>query len=144
MPGGTSGLDDRTLLRLSTARLSGPARPLSALMGAVIFIAAWSSAPVGAVFKLIWIDAPGCLISTTYIAIGWMAVIAIPELVDRLGVTAIGALAFGGILYIAGAVVYARKRPDPVPMVFGHHELFHLLVILGAALQCAVMAFWIV
>ena len=69
--------------------------------------------------------------------------IALPRLVDGLGIAAVGALALGGVLYSAGAVIYARKRPDPMPAVFGYHELFHLLVILAAALQYAVVAFWV-
>jgi len=63
--------------------------------------------------------------------------------VDRLGIPAVAALALGGILYSAGGVIYARRRPDPLPSVFGYHELFHLLVIVAAALQYAVVAFWI-
>ena len=62
---------------------------------------------------------------------------------DRLGIPAVAALALGGILYSAGGVIYARRRPDPLPSVFGYHELFHLLVIVAAALQYAVVAFWI-
>jgi hemolysin III len=53
-------------------------------------------------------------------------------------------LALGGVLYTLGAVVYAVKRPDPVPSVFGYHEVFHGLVIAAAALQCAVIAFWVI
>jgi hemolysin III len=53
-------------------------------------------------------------------------------------------VAAGGILYTLGAVVYALKRPDPVPMVFGYHEVFHALVIAAAALQYAVVAFLVV
>jgi hemolysin III len=116
---------------------------LHGTVGAVILIAAWSGALAGAVFKLIWIDAPSWLIATVYISIGWIAIIAIPQLVGRLGAAAVGALALGGIIYSIGGVIYARKRPDPVPTVFGYHELFHLLVIIAAALQYAVVAFWI-
>ena len=116
---------------------------LRGTLGTVILIAVWSAALAGAVFKLIWIDAPGWLMAATYVAIGWIAVVAIPELVHGLGVVAVCAVGAGGILYSAGAVIYARKRPDPVPMVFGYHELFHLLVILAAALQYAVVAFWV-
>jgi hemolysin III len=111
--------------------------------GTLIMITAWSAALAGAAFKLIWIDAPGWLVAASYVAIGWIALGAIPELVDRLGLVAVGALALGGLLYSAGAVVYASKRPDPAPTVFGYHELFHLLVILAAALQYAVIAFWV-
>jgi hemolysin III len=110
----------------------------------VTVVAAWSAALAGAVFKLVWIDAPGWLGATIYILIGWISVIALPELVQRLGIAAVVALALGGILYSVGGVIYAKKRPDPVPRVFGYHELFHLLVIAAAALQYAVVAFWIV
>jgi hemolysin III len=129
--------------------IAGSYTPFSLLvlrgtLGVVILIAVWSAALAGAVFKLIWIDAPSWLGATTYIVIGWIAVIAIPELLDRLGLLAVTALALGGILYSAGGVIHARKRPDPVPNVFGYHELFHALVIAAAGLQYAVVAFWIV
>ena len=112
-------------------------------VAAVILITAWSAALAGAVFKLLWIDAPGWLIATVYVAIGWIAMIALPQLVDGVGIAAVGALALGGVLYSTGAMIYARKRPDPAPTVFGYHELFHLLVIAAAALQYAVVAFWV-
>ncbi len=114
---------------------------LRGTLGVPMLIAVWSMALVGAVFKLVWIDAPGWLIATTYVAVGWIAVVACPELIDRLGAAAVAALALGGLLYSAGAVIYARQRPDPAPAVFGYHELFHLLVIVAAALQYAVVAF---
>ncbi len=128
--------------------IAGSYTPLGLLvlrgtLGMVILVAAWSAALAGAVFKLVWIDAPGWLGAAAYVAIGWIALVALPELLDRLGVAAFAALVLGGILYSVGAVIYAHKRPDPVPTVFGYHELFHLLVILAAALQYAVVAFWI-
>jgi hemolysin III len=116
---------------------------LHGTLSAVILLTVWSLAIVGAVFKLVWIDAPGWLIALTYVAIGWIAVIAMPQLVDRLGIAAVATLALGGILYSVGALVYARQRPNPAPAIFGYHELFHLLVTLAAALQYAVVAFWI-
>src|SRR5947209_3382929 len=91
---------------------------LHGTIGLVILITAWSAALAGAIFKLIWIDAPGWLIAASYIAIGWIAVGAFPELAERLGIVAVGVLALGGVLYSAGAIVYARQRPDPVPAVF--------------------------
>jgi hemolysin III len=116
---------------------------LHGTLALVTLIAAWSAALAGAIFKLTWIDAPAWLITLVYIASGWIAVIAAPELVSRLGIVAVLALALAGVLYSVGAVIYARKRPDPIPTVFGYHELFHLLVILAAALQYAVVAFWV-
>jgi hemolysin III len=128
--------------------IAGTYTPFSLLvlpgtLGLVILIAVWSAALAGSVFKLVWIDAPGWLGAATYISIGWIAVAATPELVNGLGVPAVAILALGGILYSAGGVIYARKRPDPVPSVFGYHELFHLLVIAAATLQYLVVAFWI-
>jgi len=117
---------------------------LHGAFGLVILIVAWSAAAAGAVFKLVWIDAPGRLVAATYVAAGWIVVIAMPQLFDRLGPVAVGGLALGGILYSVGAVIYARQRPDPVPSVFGYHEVFHLLVVVAAALQYAVVAFWVV
>jgi hemolysin III len=116
---------------------------LHGTLGTVILVAVWVAALAGAAFKLLWIDAPGWLISATYIGVGWIVVIATPELVGQLGVVAVGALALGGALYTTGGVVYALKRPDPKPTVFGYHEVFHLLVVIAAAVQYAVVAFWV-
>ena len=68
---------------------------------------------------------------------------AAPDLFSELGLTATSLVAFGGVLYTAGALVYAFRRPDPLPAVFGYHEAFHVLVIMAAALQYAVVAFWV-
>jgi hemolysin III len=103
----------------------------------------WAAALGGIVLKLAWIDAPKWLIALIYVAIGWVALAAFPQLLSKLGVTATAMVAAGGLLYTAGAIVYARQRPDPVPTVFGYHEIFHALVILAAALQYAVVAFWV-
>jgi hemolysin III len=159
---GTSALYHRIEWRTLTARrwmrrldhtmifvlIAGSYTPFALLilhgtMGTVILLSVWAAALAGAIFKLLWIDAPGWLIAATYIAIGWVVAPAMPQLVGSLGVVAVAALALGGMLYSAGAVVYARKRPDPIPAVFGYHEVFHLLVLLAAALQYAVVAFWV-
>ena len=66
-----------------------------------------------------------------------------PDLIGQVGVTASILVATGGILYTLGAVTYALRRPDPLPAVFGYHEVFHALVIIAAALQYAVIAFWV-
>ena len=76
--------------------------------------------------------------------LGWVAIAAFPQLVSNLGITASAMVAAGGLLYTLGAVVYALRRPDPVPEVFGYHEVFHALVIAAAALQYAVIAFFVI
>jgi hemolysin III len=108
-----------------------------------ILLVVWAGAAGGIVLKLVWIDAPKWLVALIYVALGWVAVAAGPDLVSELGWLPASMVALGGLLYTAGAVVYATQRPDPVPAVFGYHEVFHLLVIAAAGLQYAVVAFWV-
>ena len=110
----------------------------------MILVAVWAGALAGIVMKLFWIDAPKWLVALTYVLLGWVAVAAFPQLLSDVGITATTLVAVGGLLYTVGAVVYARQRPDPVPAVFGYHEVFHALVIAAAALQFAVVAFYVV
>ena len=117
---------------------------LDGTLATVILVVVWAGALGGIILKLAWIDAPKWLIAGVYVALGWVALAAFPQLYEALGLTATGMVAAGGVLYTLGAVVYARQRPDPSPKVFGYHEVFHLLVIAAAALQFAVVAFWVV
>jgi hemolysin III len=109
----------------------------------VILVVVWAGALGGILLKLVWIDAPKLLTAIVYIALGWVAVAAFPDLIDELGLTGTALVVAGGLLYTAGALVYASRRPDPVPTVFGYHEVFHALVIVAAALQYAVVAFYV-
>jgi hemolysin III len=113
-------------------------------LATVILIVVWAGALAGVLMKLVWIDAPKALVAVTYVMLGWVAVAAFPTMIERLGVTASTLVAVGGLLYTLGALVYAFQRPDPAPSVFGYHEVFHALVILAAALQYAVIAFYVV
>ena len=117
---------------------------LDGTIAAVILVAVWTGAAAGVVLRLLWIDAPKWLVAVTYVLLGWVAVAAFPDLLAELGVTATAMVVGGGILYTLGALVYALKRPDPAPAVFGYHEVFHALVILAAALQYAVIAFYVI
>jgi hemolysin III len=116
---------------------------LEGTLATVILVLVWTGALGGIVLKLVWIDAPKSVVAGTYVVLGWVAVIAFPALLDGLGITATVLVAAGGLLYTAGAVVYALRRPDPIPAVFGYHEVFHALVIAAAALQYAVIAFFV-
>ena len=80
----------------------------------------------------------------SYLALGWMAVLALPELLCKLGPQPLVLLAGGGVLYSAGAVIYARQRPDPWPRWFGFHEIFHALVIVAAAAQYVALVGWVI
>ena len=108
----------------------------------VILISVWALAAAGAVFNLIWWDAPKWLTAVVYLSTGWVAIAALPQLWEQTGPLGVGLIALGGVLYTAGAVVYARKRPDPNPEVFGYHEIFHLLVIAAAAVQYAAVVIY--
>ena len=108
-----------------------------------ILVAVWAGALLGVAFNLVWSDAPTWLRAAVYVSLGWVALAALPQLGGAIGLGGMMLLGLGGILYTLGAIVYALKRPDPVPSVFGYHEVFHTLVIAAAALQCAVIAFWI-
>jgi hemolysin III len=112
--------------------------------GWTLFAAAWAGALAGVALSLLWIGAPRVLFAATYVALGWLAIIATPELVASLPVTPLVLIAAGGVLYTIGAVVYALRRPDPWPRVFGFHEVFHALVIAAAALHFVAMAGWII
>jgi hemolysin III len=117
---------------------------LEGSLATVILVVVWAGALGGIVLKLVWIDAPKPLVAVLYVMLGWVAVAALPDLLDALGVTSTAMVAGGGLLYTAGAVVYALGRPNPVPAVFGYHEIFHALVIAAAALQYAVIAFYVI
>jgi hemolysin III len=116
---------------------------LDGTLADVILVVVWSGAIGGIVLKLLWIDAPNWVAALIYVLLGWVMVAAAPGLVSAVGVTASTLVGAGGLLYTIGAVVYARHKPDPVPTVFGYHEVFHLLVIVAAGLQYAVVAFWV-
>jgi hemolysin III len=76
-----------------------------------------------------------------YIALGWVSVAVFGELPGAIGWLGAAGLALGGLLYTAGAVIYASGRPNPWPEVFGYHEVFHAFVLAAAALHYAVIAF---
>ena len=117
---------------------------LDGTLATAILIAVWVGAGAGIVMSLVWPDAPKWLLAVVYVALGWVAIAAFPAMLDRLGITAMAMVAAGGALYTAGAVIYATRRPNPSPTVFGYHEIFHALVIGAAALQYAVVAFYVV
>ncbi len=109
----------------------------------VVLGVAWTGAAAGVVFSLGWIEAPRSVVAASYLALGWLAVIAVPQLLGVLGVAPLILLAAGGLLYSAGAVIYARQRPDPWPRTFGFHEIFHALVIAAAAAQYVALVGWV-
>jgi hemolysin III len=113
-------------------------------LGAVILAVVWVGALAAIGVKFVWVSGPKWVSAALGIALGWVAVVVLPELVRSLPVVAVLLLVAGGLAYTAGAIVYARGRPDPRPAVFGYHELFHALTIVGVACQYAAIAFFVV
>lgn len=120
---------------------------LLALHGAlqkVVLGVVWTGAAAAIVLKLAWVHAPKWLSAAIAIGLGWVGVAAIPQLIRADGVTPVVLIAAGGLAYTAGGIVYARRRPDPFPAVFGYHELFHALTLVGLGLQYAAIAFFVI
>jgi hemolysin III len=108
-----------------------------------ILVAVWTGALLGVILSVAWITAPRFLSALCYLALGWVCLFAMPQMMDKLSITPLVLLAAGGVLYSLGAVVYATQRPNPSPKVFGYHEVFHLLVIAAATIQFVALAGWV-
>jgi hemolysin III len=109
----------------------------------VVLAIVWSGASAAVALKVVWVAAPKWLAAVIGIALGWVGVIVSPQLLDGVGVSGLSLLLAGGLAYTLGAVVYALRRPDPLPAVFGYHEIFHALVIAAVGLQYSVVAFYV-
>ncbi|HEX6567667.1 MAG TPA: hemolysin III family protein [Acidimicrobiales bacterium] len=101
-------------------------------------ITAWTGAGLGTALTLVPGRRTTVLRSTLYIVLGWIAVLAAPQLVRHLSATELALIAVGGVLFTLGAVFLATKWPDPFPRVFGYHEVWHTLVV--AAVVCQFVA----
>lgn len=97
----------------------------------------WIGAALAIVQRLVWLDAPRWVPVVAGILLGWVGIVALPQIVAASGVSGTLLVAAGGVFYTLGAVVYALKRPDFVPSVFGFHELFHVLTVVAASCQFA-------
>ena len=115
---------------------------LDGSLSTAILIVVWAGALGGIVLNLVWTSAPKWLSAVVYISLGWVAVVAFPDLAQQLGPAAVALMAGGGLMYTAGAIIYAAGRPNPAPAVFGYHEIFHALVVAAAAAHFAVVAFY--
>ena len=100
--------------------------------GWTIFGIVWGAALVGTIIKLCFRSLPRWVSAAIYVMMGWIAVIATVPLVRAFPAAALMWLLAGGLLYTTGAVIYATRRPNPLPRVFGFHEIFHLFVLAGS------------
>ena len=97
----------------------------------VLFGVVWGGALAGITVRMAWLAAPRWLTISLYIALGWVAVFVMPEILHGAGVASLVLLLAGGLLYSGGAVVYALRRPDPLPTLFGYHEIFHACTVVA-------------
>jgi hemolysin III len=113
-------------------------------MQRVVLAIVWGGAGIATLTKLLWVRAPKWLSVVLGITLGWVGVAAMPQVEQHAGWAAVALLAAGGLAYTAGAIIYALRRPDPFPAVFGYHELFHALTIVALACQYTAIAFFVV
>jgi hemolysin III len=116
---------------------------LNGRLGWTLLAAVWLIALAGIPFKLCFLDAPVWLSTGTYLAMGYLSLVAVVPLVHAVAFGGLAWLIAGGIAYSIGAVIYARQRPDPFPGRFGHHEIWHLLVLAGSGCHFAFMLYYV-
>src|ERR1039457_5753638 len=112
------------------AVLALPGGTRLAILGVV-----WGGAALGAVFRVVWTNAPRWVYVPLYLGLGWAAVFVLPQLLRGAGLPALVLVAAGGVLYTLGGVAYGLKRPDPWPRWFGFHEIFHACTVAAFACQ---------
>ncbi len=113
---------------------------LSGELRIVVLVGVWLLALLGAGTTLLMLRRPRWLSTSLYIGMGWIVLLFLPELIRRVPLPGLLLILAGGLVYTLGAVIYAVRRPNPWPRVFGYHELFHLCVIVANA--AFVVAIW--
>jgi hemolysin III len=106
-----------------------------------LLVLVWLIAVAGIPFKLFYLDAPVWLSTATYLGMGYLALVAVVPLARATTWTGLAWLIAGGVAYTVGAVIYSCQRPDPFPGRFGHHEIWHLLVLVGSGCHFAFMVY---
>jgi len=125
--------------------IAGTYTPVAVLVlprpfGLVLLATVWLATAVGVAFNLAWITAPRWIPAVLCLVLGWIAIVALPDLVAVMSLPTVLFLVVGGVAYSAGAVVYATRRPNPAPAIFGYHEVFHALTIVAAVLHFSAVA----
>ncbi|AZI57389.1 hemolysin III family protein [Nakamurella antarctica] len=115
---------------------------LPSTTGRWVLIVVWAGAVAGVVLKMGWPHSPRWVGVPVYIALGWVAIFIIPDLLKYAGVAPVVLMCAGGLFYTVGAILYAIRKPNPWPGVFGYHEFFHACVSLAALCHC--VAVWII
>ena len=117
---------------------------LNSRLGWTLLAIVWLIAAAGIPFKLYFLDAPVWLSTATYLVMGYLALVAVIPLVRAVSMSGVLWLVAGGFAYTVGAVIYSRQRPNPFPGWFGHHEIWHVLVLVGSACHFAFMVYYVV
>ncbi len=102
--------------------------------------AIWLASLAGIAMVLFFTGLPRYVTVTPYLVMGWGGLVIMTPLLEHLGALPFGLVVGGGVVYSVGAVIYARRSPNPAPTVFGYHEIFHVLVLVAAA--CHYVAIW--
>ena len=110
----------------------------------LVLVVSWAGAVIGIALQWLPITMVRALTAAIYVLVGWSVVPFSAQLDARLGTVGLCLLLGGGVAYTLGAVVYALKRPDPWPKVFGYHEVFHLMTVIGAGLHLATISFVVI
>ena len=120
--------------------IAGTYTPFCLLLGAngtAMLVGVWVGALLGVAMSLFWPKAPKPLVALVAVLLGWQILPLTPALKGTIGPESLVLLLAGGILYTVGALVYATRRPDPAPRIFGFHEIFHLFVVAAAVCHFA-------
>jgi hemolysin III len=106
-----------------------------------VLVVVWTGAIFGVILQTAWPDAPRAVSVPLYIALGWVAVFVIPQMLHNYGVATLVLISVGGVIYTVGALVYGFKKPNLYPGTFGFHEVFHLCTLVAAI--CHYIAVWL-
>jgi hemolysin III len=109
-------------------------------VGRLVLAMVWSGALLGILQAVFWVHAPRALVAALYVGLGWSVMPWFGDVKNALGFAGIALLVTGGVLYSAGALIYALKRPNPIPDVFGFHEVFHALTIVASICHFTMVA----
>jgi hemolysin III len=129
--------------------IAGTATPVFLLAargtsGLVCLIVMWALTLAAAAIHMAWMSAPELVVGATFVGLGWLAGLALPEVWIHAGVAPAVLMLAGGLLYTAGAISYHRRRPNRYPAVFGYHEVFHAYVCAAATCQYVAIALFII
>jgi hemolysin III len=136
---------DHAMIFFLIAGTATPAFLLTArgTFGLVCLIVMWSVTLAAAAIRMAWMSAPELVAGATFVGLGWLAGLSLPEVWTHVGVVPAVLMLTGGVLYTAGALSYHHRRPDPIPSVFGYHEVFHAFVCAAATCQFVAIAVFI-